>query len=75
MKYSEVKDKSLQDLENMIKDLRLQLGKARFELANNTLKNTSLIGKIKNEIAKSLTAIREKRKTDVSRNVSVGLNN
>ena len=59
----------------MIKDLRLQLGKARFELANNTLKNTSLIGKIKNEIAKSLTAIREKRKTDVSRNVSVGLNN
>ena len=61
MKYTETQQKSLQELENMIKDLSIGLGKARFELANNTLKNTSVIKKNKKDVARILTLIKSNK--------------
>ena len=61
MKYTEIQQKSLQELENMIKDLSIGIGKARFELANNTLKNTSIIKKTKKDVARILTSIKNKK--------------
>ena len=61
MKYTDIQPKSLQELENMIKDLSIGLGKARFELANNTLKNTSIIKKTKKDVARILTSIKNNK--------------
>lgn len=60
MKYKDIHPKTLHELENMVKDLHIELGKVRFDLANNTLKDTSLVKKIKKNISRALTAISEK---------------
>lgn len=53
--------RDLHELVNMVKEFDVQLGKARFELANNTLKDTSIIKKIKSDLARTLTAIKKRR--------------
>ena len=60
MKFKEIQEKSLHDIKNMLQDLRIELGKARFELANNTLKDFSIIIKKKRDIARILTIIKQK---------------
>jgi len=58
MKYREFKNKSLQDLQDMVENLRIELGKSSFDIATNTLKNTGRIKEIKRDIARILTAIK-----------------
>ncbi|HEY4507227.1 MAG TPA: 50S ribosomal protein L29 [Candidatus Paceibacterota bacterium] len=58
MKYRDIQSKSKNELEEMLKDLRIKLGKLRFELAGQSLKDTSQIGKMKRDIARVLTASR-----------------
>ena len=62
LKFKDIKEKSLHDIKNMLQDLRIELGKARFELANNTLKDFSTIRKKKTDIARILTIIKQKSK-------------
>ncbi len=59
MKHSELKNKESSELNEILKELKVKLGKVRFELANKTLKDFSKIGKIKKDIARVLTAIKE----------------
>ncbi len=42
----------------MLKELRIKLGKLRFELANKSLKDVSQLKKTKKDIARILTAIK-----------------
>ncbi len=56
MKYRNLENKTKIELQNMLEELKVKLGKIRFELANKTLKNISEIGQIKKDIARVLTA-------------------
>ncbi|MEX1064292.1 MAG: 50S ribosomal protein L29 [Candidatus Paceibacterota bacterium] len=62
MKYSELQNKEIGELNEVLKELKVKLGKARFELANKTLKDFSEIQKIKKNVARTLTAIKSSNK-------------
>ncbi len=62
MKYEDLQNKNLDELQEMAKEMQIKLGKFRFELANNTLKNYSQINKMKKDIARTLTAIQSLNK-------------
>ena len=57
MKFSDIQSKSEAELNEMLNELRVKLGKLRFELAGKSLKDTSQIGKIRRDIARTMTAI------------------
>ena len=58
MKYSELKDKTREELLAILKDLKGGLSRLSFELSNNTLKNSSQIKKNKKDIARIMTVLR-----------------
>ena len=62
MKYAELKNKNKEELAETLKDLRIKLGKLRFDLSSNTLKDSSQIKKIKLDIARILTTLRSDSK-------------
>ncbi len=55
--YADLKNKDIKELQKMAEDLKIKLGKLRFELANKTLKNFDQLGQTKKDIARVLTAI------------------
>ena len=57
MKFSELKNKSEKELLETLKDLRGNLSRFNFQLSDNTLKNSSQIGKTKRDIARIMTAL------------------
>ena len=59
IKYTDLKNKDIKELQKMAEDLKIKLGKLRFELANKTLKNFDQLGQTKKDIARVLTAIRQ----------------
>lgn len=58
MKYTELQSKPQAELNEMLKELQIKLGKLRFELASKSLKDTSQLGKTRRDIARVLTAIK-----------------
>ena len=58
MKYSEIQLKGQHELQEMLDELKVKLGKYRFELADKSLKDFSQIKKAKKDIARVLTALR-----------------
>ncbi|MBI2670227.1 MAG: 50S ribosomal protein L29 [Candidatus Yanofskybacteria bacterium] len=58
MKFSDIQSKSQVELNEMLKELQIKLGKLRFELANKSVKDVSQIKKTKKDIARILTAIK-----------------
>lgn len=58
MKAKDIKDKTVQEMTEMLKEERIKLGKLRFELSNKTLKDISQIKKTKKDIARILTLIK-----------------
>lgn len=57
MKYSDLNNKGIQELQEELREEKIKLGKLRFELANKALKDSSQISKVKRDIARLLTAI------------------
>ena len=57
MKFSEIQSKSQDELNEMLGELRIKLGKFRFELADKSLKDVSQLKKTKKDIARILTVI------------------
>lgn len=55
LKFKDIKNKSSIELQEMLKEFGVNLGKFRFDLSNNSLKNVSQISKIKKDIARILT--------------------
>ena len=62
MKYTEIKEKSLQELEGLLRDKKLELFKLRMQLKTMQLQDTSQIRKTRKDIARIKTAIAEKRR-------------
>ncbi len=57
MKYSEIQSKSQNELLEMLEELRVKLGKFKFELADKSLKDFSQVKKTKKDIARALTSL------------------
>lgn len=60
MKLSEMREKSVDELQNAVVDWKKQLLESRLALATNKLENTSTISKTKRLIAQAKTIITEK---------------
>ncbi len=64
MNYTELKDKSLQELEGLLRDKKLELFELRMKLKTMQLQDTSQIRKTRKDIARIKTAIAEKRRAE-----------
>ena len=62
MKASELHNKSKEELKNILVDLRAKLLKLNFDLADNKVKDFSQAGKIKKDVARILTILRDLNK-------------
>ena len=60
MKASELRTKSCEELETMLKDLKSQLFTLRFQHAINQLDNPQKIVEVKRNIARVMTVLSEK---------------
>ena len=61
MKATELRNKTGDELEAMLKDLKQELFNLRFQLAINQLDNPHKITETKREIARVMTVITEKK--------------
>jgi len=59
MKVTELKNKTREELDNMLSDLKSKLLKLNFDLADNKVKDVSQVGKTKRDIARILTVIKQ----------------
>ena len=59
-KFKTIKEKSVEDLKKMEKDLHKEAMNLRFQQAQGALKNTARRGQIRKEIARIKTAINQK---------------
>jgi large subunit ribosomal protein L29 len=62
MKYTEIKDKSLQELEGLLREKKLLLFQLRAKLKTMQLQDTSEIRKTRRDIARIKTAISAKKR-------------
>ena len=60
MKASELRNKSGEELEAMLKDLKTELFNLRFQHAVNQLENPHQIAEVKHDIARVMTVLNEK---------------
>ena len=58
MKASEIRDMTVQELENKLVELKKELFALRFQLAVNQLENTARIKAVKKDIARIKTTLR-----------------
>ena len=63
MSVKDLRELSVQELENKIIDLNKELMDSRFSLATSQLEDTSVFRKIKKEIAQANTVLTEKNNT------------
>lgn len=59
MKASEIRDMTVQELENKLVDLKKELFALRFQLAVNQLDNPARVKAVKKDIARIKTILRE----------------
>jgi len=60
MKYTELKDKTLEELNTLLREKKVELFENRIKLRTMQLQDTSVIRKIKKDIARIKTAISSK---------------
>lgn len=63
MKASEIRDMTVQELENKLVELKKELFALRFQLAVNQLDNPARVKAVKKDIARIMTIMREKSGT------------
>jgi large subunit ribosomal protein L29 len=60
MKASELREKTVNELDGVLVDLKSELFNLRFQLATGQLENTSRIKTVKKDIARVKTVLRER---------------
>jgi len=60
MKYTELQDKTIEDLKTLLKEKKVELFENRIKLRTMQLQDSSVIRKIKKDIARINTAISAK---------------
>jgi large subunit ribosomal protein L29 len=68
MKASELKELSLEELGDRVKDLQEELFNLRFQHGTSQLENPMRLGQTKKDIARILTVIGEKKRAAASQN-------
>ena len=58
MRYSDLKDKTKEELSHNLIDLRAKILKLNFDLADNKVKDFSQVKKTKRDVARVLTALK-----------------
>ncbi len=58
MKFNELENKTKEELNHMLSDLKTKLLKLNFDLADNKVKDVSQVGKTKKDIARILTMMK-----------------
>jgi large subunit ribosomal protein L29 len=61
VKAKEIRELSVEELNNKLKELKTELFNLRFQLAINQLENTNRITEVKRDIARVLTVLQEKK--------------
>jgi len=61
VKAKEIRELSVEELNNKLKELKTELFNLRFQLAINKLENTNRITEVKRDIARVLTVLQEKK--------------
>ncbi len=64
MKYTEIIEKSLQELEGLLREKKLELFELRMKLKTMQLQDTSQIRKTRKDIARIKTAIAQKKRAE-----------
>lgn len=64
LNYSELIEKSEKELQELLKNKKMELFETRMKLKTMQLQDTSLVRKIKKDIARIKTAMRAKRGSD-----------
>ncbi len=64
MSIKDIRELSINELENKIFDLKKKLMDARFSLATSQIEDTSVFKKIKKEIAQTNTVLKEKKEEE-----------
>ena len=64
MSIKDIRELSINELENKIFDLKKELMDARFYLATSQIEDTSVFKKIKKEIAQTNTVLKEKKEEE-----------
>ncbi len=64
MSIKDIRELSINELENKIFDLKKELMDARFSLATSQIEDTSVFKKIKKEIAQTNTVLKEKKEQE-----------
>ena len=64
MKASEIKTMNMQELEAKLKELKEELFNLRFQHSINQLENPHKISDVKKDIARVMTALSEKKKSE-----------
>ena len=65
MSVNDLRELSVQELENKIVDLKKELMDSRFALATSQIEDTSVFRKIKKEIAQANTVLNQKKREDM----------
>lgn len=60
MKASELRELTVEELQNKLTELKAELFNLRFQLAVNQLENSSRIGAVKKDIARVSTVLRQR---------------
>jgi large subunit ribosomal protein L29 len=66
MKASQIKDKTLDELDDELIKLKKEQFNLRFQKANGQLENTVRVRQLRRDIARVLTVAQEKRASEVS---------
>lgn len=61
MKITEIRKKSKSELDKLLQELKKKVRVMRFDLASGTVKNVKNIGKMKRDIARILTILKEEK--------------
>ena len=67
MKVGELKDKTVEQLQSLLKDLKKEAFNLRFQKANGQLENTSRVRVVRRGVARVLTLLNQKSQKVVER--------
>lgn len=62
MKYADIQSKSQVELNELLKEFKIKLGKLKFESAEKAVKDSSQFSKLKKDIARVLTLLNSSSK-------------
>lgn len=70
MKNKEIHQKTVQEIENLIGEKRLEISQARFDVRSRQVKNHQIVKRLRKEIARLLTELKSQSSKKVQAEVN-----